>query len=345
MDQLLNRLLMAAAPSGYEEAVQALFKESIAQYVDEVRTDTFGNVIAVRKGQDGAPKLMLSAHCDEIGLLVSNIDDNGYLYVQEIGGIDTDLLPGRKVEIHTEKGVVPGVFGKTAIHLSKGEEKKKLEVTDLWLDIAAKSKDEALERVQIGDFVTFAKDVVNYDNGIVASPSTDNRIGLWVLVETARLLADASPRCTVYFVSSCQEELGARGAKTAADTIHPDEGIAIDVTHATDYPTAETKLTGTIKLGQGPVITMGPNINATVCKRLKAAVEDMPVQYEAIARPTGTDANVIQLSSGGVKTGLVSIPCRYMHTPYEMVSIEDARIAAQLLKKYSLQDIDNSLNV
>lgn len=345
MDQLLNRLLMAAAPSGYEEAVQALFKESIAQYVDEVRTDTFGNVIAVRKGQDGAPKLMLSAHCDEIGLLVSNIDDNGYLYVQEIGGIDTDLLPGRKVEIHTEKGVVPGVFGKKAIHLSKGEEKKKLEVTDLWLDIAAKSKDEALERVQIGDFVTFAKDVVNYDNGIVASPSTDNRIGLWVLVETARLLADASPRCTVYFVSSCQEELGARGAKTAADTIHPDEGIAIDVTHATDYPTAETKLTGTIKLGQGPVITMGPNINATVCKRLKAAVEDMPVQYEAIARPTGTDANVIQLSSGGVKTGLVSIPCRYMHTPYEMVSIEDARIAAQLLKKYSLQDIDNSLNV
>lgn len=345
MDELLNRLLLAAAPSGYEEAVQALFKESIAKYVDEVRTDTFGNVIAVKKGSDGAPKLMLSAHCDEIGFLVSNIDDNGYLYVQEIGGIDTELLPGRKVEIHTDKGVVPGVFGKKAIHLTNGEEKKKLEVTDLWLDIAAKSKEEALARVQIGDFVTFEKDVINYDNGIVASPSTDNRIGLWVLLDTARLLANTPLRRTVYFVSSCQEELGARGAKAAADTIHPDEGIAIDVTHATDYPTAETKLTGIIKLGKGPVIAMGPNVNATVCKRLRAAVDDLPIQYEAIARPTGTDANVIQISSGGVKTGLVSIPCRYMHTPYEMVSIEDARNAANLLKKYSLQDIDISLNV
>lgn len=339
MDELLNRLLIAAAPSGYEEAVQAVFKEGIAQYVDEVRTDTFGNVIAVKKCSEDAPKLMLSAHCDEIGFLVSNIDDNGYLYVQEIGGIDTDLLPGRKVEIHTDKGIIPGVFGKKAIHLAKREEKKKLETADLWLDIAAKSKEEALERVQIGDFVTFAKGVIHYNNGIIASPSTDNRIGLWVLVETARLLAETPLYRTIYFVSSCQEELGARGAKTAADTIHPDEGIAIDVTHATDYPTAETTLTGCIKLGQGPVITMGPNVNAEVCRRLKAIVDDMPIQYEAIARPTGTDANVIQLSSGGVKTGLISIPCRYMHTPYEMVSIEDARIAAQLLKKYSLQDI------
>ena len=338
MDELLNRLLVSAAPSGYEEAVQTLFKESIANYVDEVRTDTLGNVIAVKKGLEGAPKLMLSAHCDEVGFLVSNIDDNGYLYIQEIGGVDTDLLPGRKVEIHTDKGIVPGIFGKKAIHLTKGEEKKKLEVTDLWLDIAAKSQGVALERVQIGDFVTFAKDVVNYENGIVASPSADNRIGLWVLVETARLLANTPPHRTVYFVSSCQEELGARGAKTAADTIRPDEGIAIDVTHATDYPTAETKLTGIIRLGQGPVITMGPNVNLMVSRRLKVAVDDLPVQFEAIARPTGTDANVIQLSSGGVKTGLLSIPCRYMHTPYEMVSIEDARIAARLLKKFSLQD-------
>lgn len=336
MDELLNRLLLAAAPSGYEEAVQDIFKESIAHYVDDVRTDTLGNVIALKKGLEDTPTLMLSAHCDEIGFLVSNIDDNGYLYVQEIGGIDTELLPGRKVEIHTDKGVVPGVFGKKAIHLTKGEGKKQLEISDIWLDIAAKTREEALESVQIGDFVTFAKEAIGYGNGMIASPSVDNRIGLWVLVETARLLADVPLYRTVYFVSSCQEELGARGAKTAADTICPDEGIAIDVTHATDYPTAETKLTGIIKLGQGPVITMGPNINSMVCRRLKTAVEDLPVQFEVIARPTGTDANVMQLSSGGVKTGLVSIPCRYMHTPYEMVSIEDARIAAQLLKRFSL---------
>lgn len=334
IDQIFNRLLTAAAPSGYEGAVQEVFKEHIAPYVDSIETDNIGNVIAVKKGPKGGSKVMLTAHCDEIGFLVSNIDDNGFLYVQEIGGIDTDLLPGRKVEIHTAKGVVSGIFGKKAIHLIKGEEKKKLGIEDVWLDIAATSKEDAAKRVEVGDFVTFAKDAIFYDNQQVASPSTDDRIGVWTLIETAKMLKDETLRCSVYFVSTCQEELGARGAKTAADYIRPDMGIAIDVTHATDYPTADSRLTGNIKLGGGPVVTMGPNINHEVCRELKAATDEKTVQYEAIARPTGTDANVIQLSSCGVKTGLVSIPCRYMHTPYEMVSLDDARLAAELLAQF-----------
>ena len=334
MDELLNKLLTTAAPSGYEGALQDVFREQIVPYVDSAETDTMGNVIGAKKGPDGSAKVMLTAHCDEIGFLVSNIDDNGFLYVQEIGGIDTDLLPGRKVEIHTEQGLVKGVFGKKAIHLTRGEEKKKLEISDIWLDIAAKNRKDAETRVQIGDYVTFAKDVISYDNGVIASPSTDDRIGVWTLIETAKLLSDAKLNCNVYFVSTCQEELGARGAKTAADYIHPDIGIAIDVTHATDYPTADTKLAGEIKLGKGPVITMGPNINQGVCRQLKQAAADLQVQYEAIARPTGTDANMIQLSSCGVKTGLVSIPCRYMHTPYEMVSLDDAKVAARLLVNF-----------
>ena len=334
MEELFHRLLTAAAPSGYEGALQEVYKEHIAPYVDRMETDTLGNVIAVRQGPEGSPKVMLSAHCDEIGFLVSNIDDEGYLYVQEIGGIDTDLLPGRKVEIHTANGTVNGIFGKKAIHLTKGEEKKKLSTADIWLDIAAENKEEAAKKVEIGDYVTFAKDTVFYDNQLVASPSADDRIGIWTLIETARLLHEEKAGCSVYFVSTCQEELGARGAKTAADHIHPDVGIAIDVTHATDYPTADSKLTGNIKVGGGAVITMGPNIHPDVCKQLKAAVGETPVQYEAIARPTGTDANVIQLSSCGVKTGLVSIPCRYMHTPYEVVSLNDARYAARLLANY-----------
>ncbi len=338
MDELLYKLLTTAAPSGYEEAVQSIFKVSIAQYVDIIETDILGNVIAVKKGPIGSPRLMLSAHCDEVGFLVSNIDENGFLYIQEIGGIDTDLLPGRKVDIHTEKGIVPGIIGKKAIHLNKGEEKKKIEVSDIWIDIAASSRREAMNSVQIGDFVTYAKDVVLYENHLLASPSTDNRIGVWTLVETAKLLAGKPLNCNIFYVSSCQEELGSRGAKTAADHIHPDVGIAIDVTHSTDYPTADTKLVGTINLGNGPVITMGPNINAEVCRQLKMVAGDLPVQYEAIARPTGTDANVMQLSSGGVRTGFVSIPCRYMHTPYEMVSIEDALNAALLLKKFVLHN-------
>ena len=331
---LLNKLLMTAAPSGYEGAVQVVFREHIAPYVASTETDTMGNVIAVRPGPEGCPKVMLTAHCDEIGFLVSNIDDNGFLFVQEIGGIDTELLPGRKVEIHTAKGTVNGIFGKKAIHLTRGEEKKKLEISDVWLDIAASDKKDAEDKVQIGDYVTFAKDAVFNNNGIVASPSTDDRIGVWTLIETARQLSGEELGCSVYFVSTCQEELGARGAKTAADYIHPDVGIAIDVTHATDYPTADTKLTGFIGIGKGPVITMGPNINREVCRGLKTATREGNVQYEAIARPTGTDANVMQLSSCGVKTGLVSIPCRYMHTPYEVVSIEDARGAAKLLANY-----------
>lgn len=334
MDQIFHRLLTTAAPSGYEGAVQEVYKELMTPYVDSIETDTMGNVMAVKKGPEGSPKVMLTAHCDEIGFLVSNIDDNGFLYVQEIGGIDTDLLPGRRVEIQTEKGVVNGIFGKKAIHLTKGEEKKKLSIEDVWLDIAATSKEDALKRVEVGDYVTFAKDAIFYDNQRVASPSTDDRIGVWTLIEMARMLKDEVLGCSVYFVSTCQEELGARGAKTAADYIHPDVGIAIDVTHATDYPTAETRLAGNIKLGGGPVITMGPNINQEVCQGLKAAVGKTAVQYEAIARPTGTDANVIQLSSCGVKTGLVSIPCRYMHTPYEMVSLDDARGAAELLAQF-----------
>lgn len=333
-EQTFHRLLMAAAPSGYEGALQAVYKEEIAPYVDSVETDNIGNVIALKKGPEGSPIVMLSAHCDEIGFLVSNIDENGFLYVQEIGGIDTELLPGRKVEIHTANGVVSGVFGKKAIHLTRGEEKKKLEISDIWLDIAALNKKEAEEKVQIGDYVTFAKDAVFYNNGIVASPSTDDRIGVWTLIETARLLCKETLNCSVYLVSTCQEELGARGAKTAADYIHPDVGIAIDVTHATDYPTADTRLAGNIKLGGGPVVTMGPNINPEVCRDLKAAVGECRVQFEAIGRPTGTDANVIQLSSCGVKTGLVSIPCRYMHTPYEVVNLDDARGASELLAQF-----------
>lgn len=334
MDELLHRLLNTAAPSGYETEIQAIFSKEMAGFVDAVETDALGNVIATQKGKNGSPKVMLSAHCDEIGFLVSNIDDNGYLYLQAIGGIDTELLPGRKVGIHSEKGLVSGIIGKKAIHLTRGEEKKKLEMADLWVDIAADTKEEALQKVQIGDFVTFAKDAVFYENEMVASPTTDDRIGIWTLIETAKILKGKVLNCEVFFVSSCQEELGARGAKTAADHIHPDVGIAIDVTHATDYPTADTKLTGEIGLGKGPVITMGPNINAEVCRQLKQAAGDLPVQYEAIARPTGTDANTIQLSSGGVKTGLVSIPCRYMHTPYEMVSLKDARAAATLLARF-----------
>ena len=325
---------MTAAPSGYEGAVQVVFREHIAPYVASTETDTMGNVIAVKPGPEGCPKVMLTAHCDEIGFLVSNIDDNGFLYVQEIGGIDTELLPGRRVEIHTEKGIVNGIFGKKAIHLTRGEEKKKLEISDIWLDIAANNKQDAEDRVQIGDYVTFAKEAIFYENGMVASPSTDDRIGVWTLIETARRLSHKALKCSVYFVSTCQEELGARGAKTAADHIHPDVGIAIDVTHATDYPTAETKVMGNIQLGKGGVITLGPNINAEVSRQLKVAAGDIPVQYEAIARPTGTDANVMQLSSGGVKTGLVSIPCRYMHTPYEMVSLNDAKYTAELLAKF-----------
>jgi len=332
---ILTQSLLTPSPSGSEERVTTLFAETVRPYVDEITTDVNGNCIAHKQGT--GPKVMLMAHSDEIGLMISYIDDRGFLYFNQIGGIDTNILPGLHVLIQGKEGPVTGIIGKKPIHLQNEKEAgKPLSPEDLWIDIAATSKDDALTKVQIGDVATFEPDVKLLSDNIILSKSLDDKIGLAVLIGLARNLQSTSTDSDIYLVASVQEELGARGAQMVTEAILPEIGIAIDVTHATDYPTMSPTADGDIRLGKGTVIPLGPNMTKGINQQLTAIAEThkIPYQVEAIAKPTGTDAKMIQVAGQGIKTGLISIPCRYMHTPGEMVSLSDAENAISLLTEY-----------
>lgn len=330
---ILLDLLKTIGPSGSEEQVISLFKRSIAPYVTEVKTDVTGNCIAHKTG--AGSKVMLIAHADEVGLMIHYIDERGYLYFKEIGGVDTSILPGKRISIEGNNGPVIGVIGKKPIHLQdKTDTPKMINPEDLWIDIGAKDKKDAEQKVQIGQVATIISEPVLLSDKIVASKSLDDRIGLAILIAVAEKLGQTN--ADVYFVASAQEELGSVGAQTVTERILPDVGIAIDVTHATDYPTMSVVKDGDIKLGTGVVIAVGPNIHKSVSdKLLNVAVEsNIPYQMEALPKRTGTDARAIQVAGTGVAAGLLSIPCRYMHTPNEVVSIADAESAVNLIIEY-----------
>lgn len=335
LKDILEQWLMMASPSGSEEQVTKLFAKEIRPFVDEVYTDVNGNCIAHKKGS--GQKIMLMAHADEIGLMISYIDDRGFLYFKEIGGIDTNLLPGQRVSIMGQQGPITGVIGKKPIHLQeKSENNKVLTPEDLWIDIAAKDKADAESKVQIGSVATFLGSPTQLNDNLLLSKSLDDKIGLAVLMGLAQNLQSQQTGKDIYLVASVQEELGARGAQMVTEAILPDVGIAIDVTHATDYPTMSPAKDGDISLGKGAVIPMGPNMSKGINQTLinLAKTNDIPYQIEAIARPTGTDAREIQVAGTGIQTGLISIPCRYMHTPSEVVSLADADSAIALLTAY-----------
>lgn len=339
MDSILKEAfiqsLNMAAPSGSEEQVTNLFRNFVSPYVDDVTTDVNGNCIAHKHGS--GPKIMFMAHADEIGLMISYIDNHGFLYFKEIGGIDTNILPSQRVIIMGKNGPLKGVIGRKPIHLQeKSDSNKELNPEDLWIDIAATNKEDALAKVQIGSVATFEPNATNISNSIILSKSLDNRIGLAVLMGLAQNLAQITSDADIYLVASVQEELGARGAQMITESIRPDIGIAIDVTHATDYPSMSPVKDGDISLNKGPVIPLGPNMTKGINQYLASIADkkSIPYQVEAIAKPTGTDAREIQVAASGIKTGLVSIPCRYMHTPSEVVSLADADNAISLLTEF-----------
>lgn len=331
--QFLSKLLTASCPSGAEELVINLFRDSVSSYVDEISTDVMGNCIAHKKGN--GPKVMIAAHADEVGLIIHYIDKKGFLYFKEIGGVDTALLMGKKVIIHGNEGSVVGIIGKKPIHL-QDTKSPCLEINpeDLWIDIAARDGDDARAKVSIGSIATVLSDVSYLNNTVVASKALDDRIGIFVLTEIARQLNDM--KADVYLVATVQEELGSRGAQVVAEIIKPSIGIVIDVTHATDYPTSNAIHDGDIQVGKGVVIPNGPNMDKTLTAKIKKTANNakIPYQMEVIARPTSTDARMIQVSGTGVRTGLLSIPCRYMHTPNEIVSLDDADACIRLLVEY-----------
>jgi len=330
-------VLDTPSPSGYEGPLQEVVRRYAAGFAEQVTTDVHGNVMAV-VNPGGPRRLMLAGHCDQIGLIVQYIDSDGFIYIQSIGGWDVQMLIGQRMTIWSEGGPIPGVIGRKPIHLLTEEERKQVpKMKDLWLDIGAANKEEAEKLVRIGDPVTVELAYRELRGGRAASPAMDDKCGLWVVMEALRRMDRGKLTWTVYAVSTVQEEVGLRGARTSAFGIDPQVGVAVDVTHATDAPTIEKKEQGDIALGKGPVIERGPNMNPKVVRRLieVAQAHSIPYQIEASGKATGTDANSIQVSRAGVATGLVSIPNRYMHSPVEMVSLQDVDQAADLLARFA----------
>lgn len=334
--RFLTRLLETPSPSGFEEPIQQVVREYVAEFADSITIDLHGNLIASCNPQ-GTPKILLAGHCDQIGMLVSHIDESGFIYAQTIGGWDPQQLIGQRMSIWTQDGEIPAVIARKPIHLLTEEERKQVvKLTEMWLDIGAKDRKEAQERVRIGDPVTLELGVRMMPNELINSPGTDNKSGLWVAMEAARRAKERGLRAAVFAVSTVQEEIGLRGAATSAHGIAPDLGIAIDVTHATDCPTIDKRQNGEISLGGGPVIVAGPNMNRRVTRRLieLANEHELPFQRSALGRAAPNDANPIQVSGNGVGTGLVSIPNRYMHSAVEMVSLRDLDQAAELIAHF-----------
>ncbi len=338
--QFFRSAIETPSPSGYEEPIQALVRQYITPHAQHVRTDVHGNLIA-SAGDPSGPRLMFAGHCDQIGMLISYIDDSGFLYAQTIGGWDPQQLIGQPMTIWTASRPVPAVISRKPIHLLTSKERAKVvELDELWLDIGAKNKAEASELVRIGDPVTLELRYRELIGDLVTGPGMDNKSGMWTVIEALRRAASQSTplRCHLHSVATVQEEIGLRGAKTAAGSINPSVAIAVDVTHASDCPKIDKQKQGEIAVGGGPVIFRGPNINPKVASRLVELCESnsVPYQLAAIGRATPNDANALQIHGGGVATGLVAIPNRYMHSAVEVISLADIDNVAKLLASFAL---------
>jgi len=333
----LEELVNAPSPSGFEQPAQKIVRDYLAPYADELRTDVMGNVIGVLN-PNGRPRIMLAGHCDEIGFMVRYISDGGFVHFSPIGGVDPHLVPGQKVYIHTRKGPVLGVVGKKAIHLMQPEERKKvLEFHQQWIDIGAKDRKAAERLVSIGDPATFATTFEHLSGGLAVARGFDDKMGSFVVAEALRLAAQGKLKACLVAVSTVQEEIGLRGAATSAFSVAPDAAVAVDVDHGTDYPEADKKRTGEITLGSGPVLNRGANMNPVVAEALVSAAKRAKLAYQMKGVPgsSGTDAWAIQLARGGVATGLVSVPLRYMHTPIEVINLKDLEASAKLLAAFA----------
>jgi len=339
--ELLRALLTAPGPSGYETAAATVWRKAAGAFA-EVSGDTLGSSVARVAGTaaGGHPRLAVVGHIDEIGLIVTHISDDGFLYFEGVGGWDAQILVGQRVEVATHDGAIPGVVGKKPIHLLRDEERKKVaELRDLHIDVGAKEGDQAREMVRVGDVAVIAGEPVELPNGRIVSRALDNRLGAYVALEAARLVAEAEsvPAAEVAAVAAVQEEITFAGSRTSAFALEPDVAIAVDVTFATDAPGIEAKELGEHKFGSGPVITRGSTLHPQVVERLIAAAEaeKIPFTLAASARGTGTDADAIHFSRAGVPTGVVSIPLRYMHSPVEMVQLDDVEAAARLIAAFA----------
>jgi endoglucanase len=336
----LKRLLDSPGPSGFEAAPARVWREEVRTFADEVRADAHGNSVAALNPK-GMPRLMFAGHIDEIGLQITHIDDEGFCYFAGIGGWDSQVLVGQRVVVVGPQGPVRGVIGKKPPHLMKKEDFDKVsQIIDLWIDIGAANKDEALARVHVGDPAVLDAASQDFPGSRIVSRSIDNRIGAYVVAEALRLLArDRPPHAAVFAVATSREEIALTGggARTSAVGLDPQVAIVVDVTHSTDWPGADKKQGGDHKLGGGVVLSRGSAVSPQVYEALArcADEEKIPYSLQAAPRDTGTDADAIHNALRGIPTGLVSVPNRYMHSPNEMVALTDVERAARLLAAFA----------
>lgn len=335
--QLLLDLLGAPGPSGYEGPANDVWRDAAS--FATVTSDSLGSSVARVGGDDAHPLLAIVGHIDEIGLVVTHVDEKGFLYFAPIGGWDPQILLGQRVTVQSKDGAIPGVIGRKPIHLLRDEQRKKVaELRDMHIDIGAADGDEALERVRIGDSAVIATDPLPLAGRRLVSRSLDNRLGVYVALEALRQANDSGGlKGGMAAVAATQEEIGGKGSLTTAFSLEPDLAIAVDVTHATDAPGIDEKEQGSHHLGSGPVIGRGAILSPGIFELLAETAEknDIPYTIEASGRATHTDADSIQISRAGIPTGLVSIPLRYMHSPVELVDLGDVEATIELLAAFA----------
>jgi len=336
----LRRLVNTPSPSGHEARGQRVWLDYAKDFAQETFSDAYGNCVAVlNKG--GSPRLMLAAHADEIAMTVNFIDDDGFVYVRKLGGIDAAITKAQRVVIHTRNGPVKGVVGNVAPHLARGDKERKIpEIHDLFIDIGAGSRKEAETLVHVGAPITLADEFELLRDDLAIARAFDNRIGTFAVAEALRLLSDSKRRLNaeVSAVSNIMEETGLYGARQIAYSLKPDVALVVDVTHATDYPTVSKAQHGDVKIGKGPTLTHGGCNHPGVVARIEAVAKQMKIklQHEAMSSTSGTDTDAIFWTRGGIPSGLISLPNRYMHSPVELVSLKDLERIPELMAGFAL---------
>ena len=336
--EFLERLINTPSPCSQEMAGQRVWMDYVSPMADETFSDDYGNCVAIMNKGRG-PRIMLAAHADEIAMSVNYIDESGFIFVRKVGGINAEIIRGQRAVVHTPSGTVSGVFGCVAPHMKRGESTPAPpKIHELFLDIGADSKEEALKRIRIGDLITLDQTFQKLNGDLVVGRALDNRTGTFSVAEAFRQLTEFKSEITaeVCAVSNVMEEIGLFGARQIAHSLEPDAAIVTDVTHATDYPSVDKAKHGDIKLGSGPTLTRRGCNHPIVVQRLEAAAKsaEIELQYEATSNTTGTDTDAIFWTRGGIPSALISLPNRYMHSPVEMVHLQDLEAIPRLMAEF-----------
>ena len=347
-EKFLFQYLNNASPTGFESAGQKLWLDYIRPFVDEWHLDNYGTTYGVIN--PGQPyRVVIEGHADEISWFVNYISDDGFISVIRNGGSDQVIAPSKRVNIHTRKGIVKGVFGWPAIHVRQGKDANLIpELGNIFIDVGAKNKDEIIEMgIHVGCVITYEDELIKLNDRFYCGRALDNRIGGFCIAEVARLLKENNVKLpfSLYIVNSVQEEVGLRGAQMITETIKPHVALVTDVCHDTGTPLMNAKIQGDVKCGKGPSVSYAPSVHNKFLDLIIAAAEEkeIPFQRQAASRATGTDTDAFAFSNGGVVSALISLPLRYMHTTVEMAHVEDVENVIKLMYA-TLQKIEANHN-